>query len=290
AGSISAGKKAQWPEQGMSVAIAQSRFDLDAWDRITKEFAAPPSAKGQTAPPLFPRVRYLQLVAGQATLLGMDLTDLSYSFWQDGPLDWRADIDASEAAGKLAWTEVDGKVQGPVLAVFDYLAIGSSDATDASPDTDPGAAETDNDSASDTGVHDDIVVPAVSLQINHLDFHGMPLGALTMDGVPHDSGEVWELEALTLSAPGMELSGEGQWRLRGSQRGVTLDVVAQTSDMGGYLERIGFADTMAQGQGTVEAAIQWLDLPWTMDETRLSGDIRFSIKDGRLNTINSDAA
>src|SRR5699024_3166775 len=275
AGSISAGQSAQWPEQGMSVAIAQSRFDLDAWNRIIKEFAAAPRTKDQTAPPLFPEVRYLQLDAGQATLLGMDLTDLSYRFWQDGPLDWRADIDADEAVGKLAWTEVGGEVQGPVLAVFDYLAIGSNDAKDASSDTDSKATDTGSGSANDTWVHDDIVVPAVSLQINHLDFHGMPLGALTMEGVPHDSGEVWELEALTLSAPGMELSGDGQWRLRGGQRGVTLDAVAQTSDMGGYLERIGFGDNMAQGQGTDEAAIRWLDLLLAIDATRLSGAIRY---------------
>lgn len=294
AGSISVGEKAQWPEEGMSVAISQPEFDLDAWDDVTKEFSVTDTSSNNTEAstlPLFPKVRYLQLDASEARLLGMDLTDLAYRFWQDGALDWRADIRANEAVGQLAWIEMDGKPQGPVHGVFERLQIGASDKLDDTTQKGSAAADSTTErSTQNASVHDAVNIPAISLQVHNLEFYGMDLGSLTLDGVPDAAGEVWELQGLTLQAPGMELAGTGKWRLAGNNRGLTLNISAQTSNMGSYLDQIGFVDVMHGGKGEASASIRWLDLPWSMDATRLDGNIQFSINDGRLNTINSDAA
>ena len=294
AGSISVGQKAQWPERGLSAAVELPSFDLDAWDTVIREFSASETEAGQASAssaqqsdkPLFPKVRQFQAQTQKGRLLGMDMDNLSYRVWQDGALDWRADIHSDQAVGELGWMEIDGEIDGPIHAVFEQLEIGEPEAARTT-EEDEQSAGSDSDR---TIFKEDLQVPPVSLSVNQLSLYGVHVGSLELEGVPDDQGQAWELETFELVSPDARTSGEGKWQLRGPTRGIRLDTQTTVSDMGAWMDQMGFEDVMSGGQGDIQASMQWFDLPWSMDERRIDGQVQFDLADGRLSTVNSDAA
>lgn len=270
------------PPQGLHVSIAQPAFDADAWDAIVRELSAPAGQGAADANPVLPPLADLRLAATQANMLGMALDDLDYHLAQVQPGQWRADIRAWQAQGSVRWAQQGGRVEGPLQAVFQRLALGESGASSAR-------------WQDDTAQEDDappVQIPDVNLKVAQLSFQGRALGELIASGssTHEDGGRIWHLHQVTLSSPSAHLEGKGLWRLRGPFRGLTLDATIDVSDLGDYLAQIGFPDLVQGGEGTVHGLLQWHDLPWRADIDKLSGDLEFKLAKGRLNTVNSHTA
>jgi len=275
-GHIEAGMAVTPVGDGLMVGISQPVFDAGVWDAIIDEFT-PSQATPSRAwlPPLVG----LQLQADQARLLGADLTQVQLALQRDGPLDWQAKLNANEATGHLQWMEIEGEINGPVHADFKRLALGNK------PGEAPAQSATDASS-----LPDDINVPELVLNVEELILAGRHLGRLQLQGVNEQAGRVWRLTELALSSPAADLTGSGRWFLTGEHRGLLLDATADVRDLGAYLDQIGFADVMTGGAGTVEADIQWLDLPWNFDANQIVGNVQFEFQEGRLSTVHSETA
>lgn len=284
AGNLGVGRVAEWSDSGLNVDIEHPVFDGDAWNAITQEFVGTEHTDNNS--PLFPRIHNLRLQTQSGRLLGLPLDELTYTVKRQTQHDWRADISSTQTAGTLTWREEGGKVQGPVQAVFHRLAYGS-----ASRDkTSSGSSQEVAPQPAERSVTDDLRIPAINLIIENFSMYGRQVGKLALVGVNEDRGDTWRLEQFALSSPSMHLEGRGVWRLRGEERGLTLDANADVSDLGDYTDQIGFQDMLSGGAGQVKGKIYWHDLPWTFDVNNIDGDISFEFSKGRLSTINSKSA
>lgn len=279
AGRVGVGRVAEPIDTGMNVDIEHPVFDGDAWDAITREFDSPDISDGEGT---FPEIRSLRVQTAQGRLLGLPLDQLTYTMKQQDANGWRADISSTQTAGTLNWTRENGVIQGPVQAVFHRLAYGH----DSAEDTD----ESEADESEGLPVDEELRIPAINLIVENLKLYGRDVGKLALVGVNEDQGDTWRLEQFALSSPSAHLEGRGVWRLRGPDRGLTLDAEADVSDLGDYFDQIGFKDVLSAGAGMVEIDINWHDLPWRLDVSEIDGRISFEFTKGRLSTMNSRSA
>src|SRR5699024_9953439 len=189
-----------------------------AWEAIIDEFAP---SEASPSPPWLPQLLSMEVQADQARLLGTDLTQVRLALQRDGPLDWRADLQANEATGRLQWMEAEGKINGPLQADFKRVALGD----DNKPNSSKNAKEA-------SALPDDIDVPELNLTVEELILSGRHLGRLQLHGVSEQAGRVWRLSELALTSPPADLLGAGRWVLSGEHRGLVLDATADVRDLG----------------------------------------------------------
>lgn len=283
AGSLGIGKRPAPLDSGLRLDILYPSIDLDAWDTAITEFSTPLTQAGrdsaqQPERPLLPDVGELRLQAKQARVQGLSLDELTFTARRPQPAQWRVDISSSQTAGTLIWREANGRVAGHVDAVFDRLSLGSE--------------TTDTQNEGDEGLHvdEDLDFPAVNLHVKNFRLYGRHVGELSLVGVNQERGRLWRLDELKLVSPHASLAGSGLWRLRGAQRGLTLDAQATIGDLGAYLEQIGFKDLAHQGKGTLQGHFEWRNMPWEFSKRDLNGKMEFKLEKGRLSTLNSQSA
>lgn len=280
-GVLGVGREAQPIDAGLNVDIEHPVFDGDAWDVITREFSS--SDDGDAERAVFPTVRSLRVQTAHGRLLGLPLDELTYTVKQLADAQWRADISSTQTAGTLTWQQENNQIQGPVQAVFHRLAYGDNS------DKDDVTSEQQNESEQGS-IDDDLRIPAINLVVENLSVYGRHVGELTLVGTNEDRGDIWRLEQFALSSPSAHLEGRGMWRLRGPQRGLTLDADVDVSDLGDYFDQIGFKDLLSAGEGNVQLEIDWHDLPWSLDVGKIDGSLNFEFTNGRLSTLNSKSA
>lgn len=285
AGSLAIDRKADLPISGMNIDAQFAFADMDAWEAVADDFSQTLSGKAfKPSRPLLPSLRQLRLQARQLRYKGMTLDSATLTAAQPAPDRWRVDIDSQQTVGTILWNEGIGKAPGNVDARFKRLALGSADKAVVNPDeSKPDDTETLSDDALD-------MVPAVQLQVDKFSLYGRPFGSLTVRGVNQAGGKTWRLESFSLVSPTAKISGSGQWRLRGQNRGVTLDALAKISNLGRYMNQLGFADMVENGNGTVKGQFTWRNMPWRFDIADLSGKIETRMQAGRFVTVNSNSA
>lgn len=283
-GVLGVGREAQWIDAGLNVDIEQPAFDGDAWYVISGEFDS--SSDVEAGGAVFPAIRSLRVQTAHGRLLGLPLDELTYTVKHLAGIDWRADISSTQTAGTLTWKLENNETQGPVQAVFHRLAYGDDlERNDAHSEQNGLAAE-----PAEPFLDDELRIPAINLIIENLSWHGRHVGKLALVGVNEDQGDTWRLEQFVLSSPSAHLEGGGVWRLRGPQRGLTLDAEVDVSDLGDYFDQIGFKDVLNDGEGSVQMQIDWHDLPWSFDVKKIDGTLGFEFTKGRLSTLNSKSA
>src|SRR5690606_9447220 len=105
-----------------------------------------------------------------------------------------------------------------------------------------------------------------------------------------DSQSSWRLSELTMDSPGLQLRGEGLWKLSGSERGLGLDARIQVDDLGQYFDFAGKPELMQAGRGEILTHLNWKRLPWSLNLENLEGEIHVDLNKGRLNRIQSRSA
>lgn len=279
AGALGVNQAVDLPEAGMMLDLRYSTVDIDAWKRLITEFSNTlPGVEQARSRPLLPAIRQLRLQADKVVFQGAVLDTLTFTASHPEPQQWRVDISSSQTAGTLLWRVAHGRIAGHVDANFDRLSLGAEQNA-SSP------AESD-----ELQFDDELDIPGVNLHVRKFRLYGRDVGELSLVGVNQSRGDLWQLERLTLKSPSAELTGSGVWRLRGANRGLSLDAVAHITDLGSYLDQIGQKDVMKAGQGTVTGRLEWHNMPWALSVADLEGEITFNLSKGRFSMLNSYSA
>lgn len=275
------------PPRGFDIDILQPTVNLDEWRRVYDEFSTPVRGAAMRYAKLFPDLRQLRIASPHVELAGIELDNATISVApaQAGtPGDWRIDLDSTQSAGTILWREASAGQAGSVVADFQRLALGQADGGKKT-ETSGNAKEDDTWTAEGK-----LDIPAVSLQVAQFTLYGHPLGKLAVHGINQARGRMWKLDKLRLSSPAFELDGTGEWTLSGPDRGLALRATAKTSDLGGYLDRIGFKNLMRKGQGTLSGSLRWGNLPWAYDKSDLNGQFDIALRKGSFNYQDSRTA
>lgn len=279
AGALGVNQKAVLPKSGLILDLSYPVVDVDAWNDLLDEFSNTLPGAGQARrQPLLPDIQKLRLQADKVLYKGLMLDTFTFAAHRPQAQQWRADISSSQTAGTLFWREANGRIAGRVDANFDRLSLGSEQTGSHSR------------TASDFQVDDELDIPGINLHVRKFRLYGRDVGELNLVGVNQERGHLWRLESLTLKSPSAELSGSGMWRLSGANRGLSLDAQAHITNLGDYLDQIGYKDMMKAGEGTVRGKLEWRNMPWNFSKTDLNGEIEFSLRKGRFSSLNSYSA
>ena len=204
-------------------------------------------------------VTALSMRAGTLVAIGREFHDVAVRAQFDGRRTWRADVTARELAGEIAWRS---EGQGLVRARLKHLI---------QPDRAPGGSAQD-DAASE--------LPALAIIADSYTFNGNELGRLELRAVNEAKG--WRLDKLELASAEGTLSATGLWNpARGAGR-TELEVKADVKDVGKYLERFGYPETVAKGTATLAGTVQWAGPVYRIDYGTLVGSLDLKAEKGQF--------
>jgi uncharacterized protein (TIGR02099 family) len=284
-GFVGLNRKTRLLPDGLDVDIFAPNINIDQWRGVYADFAdssgGPPGWKGS----LFPPVRRISVESPHIKVAGATLDKAMFTAQpakaEKGAQAWRIDLSSSQSAGTVFWYRAQGDRPGRISAKFERLALGGGSGK-ATP-----ARQEDTDAWKvDKKLH----VPAISLHVDRFSVYGHALGSLSVEGVNASNGDQWNLNKLHLGDDAFRLSGRGQWRLDGPDRGLSLQTTAKVSNLGKYLDQMGFKQIMQGGKGTITADVSWRDLPWSYRTQGLNGVFDIDLKDGTFNYQDSRTA
>ena len=205
-------------------------------------------------------VNALSLRAGTLVAVGREFHDVAVRAQFDGRRTWRADVTARELAGEIAWRP---EGQGLVRARLKHLIH---------PERAPGAASSDEIARE---------LPALAVTADSYTFNGNELGRLELRAVNEPKG--WRLDKLELASAEGTLSATGLWDPSGRGPGSTqLEVKADVKDVGKYLERFGYPQTVAKGTATLGGTVQWAGPVYRIDYGTLTGSLDLKAEKGQF--------
>ncbi|CCJ58675.1 conserved hypothetical protein [Bordetella bronchiseptica MO149] len=277
-GALGVNRAASLPQRGLTVAATLPELDLDAWDAMKADFDEPSSGRRQPSRvPLLPQPDQINLAADRLRVAGYTLDDLKLAAQRPTASQWRVTVDSRQALGTLEWTEASGAIAGRVTGRFKRLALAGEEDTRQEED----ALSAGND------LED---IPAIDLQAEEFSLYGKQLGSLQLIGTNMERGRLWRLDKLQIANDAARLDATGNWRLDGTQRGLTVQANAEFSDLGKFLDRVGLPQTVGGGKGSLEGTVTWRNLPWSHNLAELEGKARVSLDNGRFLHVNSRAA
>jgi uncharacterized protein (TIGR02099 family) len=279
-GSLGVNAHPDLPVSGFVLDIKERFLDLDAWSVVLDDMSGSQSAGHRVqADSVLPALATARVQSDNARFLDMPLEYLTLTAMRTPEQQWRVDVSSSETAGTLFWRQARGKAAGRIDAQFDRLALGQQ-------------TEQPSHGAEDSGmqVAENLDIPAINLHVKDLTLYGSKVGELTVMGMNEARGQLWRLDELRVSSPWATFTGSGMWRLRGPQRGLTLDINGDVKDMGAYLEQLGHKDVMSAGAGKVSAKLEWKNMPWAFSRADLNGSLSFNLAKGRFSAVNSHTA
>ena len=196
-----------------------------------------------------------------------------------GP-DWTATLASRQAQGRLGWRGTEQDQAGKVVAHLSRLSLEPSDAPEA--ERELAARE-----IADRAVEDISSIPAIDLSVDALSVYGRALGSLVLSGTNLNNGDQWRLDTMRLSNPDAVMNMNGMWTARGDDRGLAANLKLNVRDLGRLLGRLGHADIVREGEGTIDARITWRNSPWTHRFRDIDGDLDVDLRKGRLPQLQS---
>ena len=176
-----------------------------------------------------------------------------------GAKGWSATVLADELAGKLDYQPGAGGKLVARLARFRIPGL--------APGHQAGVAQEAKD------------LPALDLSAEHFTFRGKALGRVAV--VANHAGTKWRIERISMTSPDASMSGSGAWS-DGSAPLTDLTFELKTSNIGKFLDRIGYKGLMRDGKATLGGSVSWNGDPLTIDYPSLTGALTLDAKDGRF--------
>ncbi|HEX7386141.1 MAG TPA: AsmA-like C-terminal region-containing protein, partial [Castellaniella sp.] len=272
---------------GLQVDIVYPLFDLDVWNRLVDEFSIVRRTKeykaGKIRRTLWPDLRSFSVQADQLRLLGTRLDQAVLRVVRSSDDAWSMNVRSRQTTGTVKWQELDGRVQGKMSARFAHLSLGDDprDNNALLPD-----AQVDEEASFD----DDLEIPAIVLQADRFDLYGHSMGALSLEGERDGIRHIWTLKRLSIAHGKTQLQGTGTWRLRGLDRGLSLNAHVQTDDLGAWMDQAGWKNMLVGGAGSLKGDFTWRNLPWTHNKEDLQGALQISLDKGRFPRLGTHTA
>jgi len=234
------------PERGVLVYGSTAALDLDRWRSV---FAGGGSG-GSTLPVS------VELKAARLDLLGKRVQNVAVRASGDAS-GWSAVVDADELAGQLTY-RAEGA--GRLVARLLHLAV---------PTPAPGKAAPAPARASD--------LPALDVAADSFNLRGKNLGRLELVAVP--DGDDWRIDTLRLASADATLDAKGRWR---AGQATDLDFSLHAADVGKFLARIGYPNTVLGGKAELAGSLTWAGEPSSIDYQSLTGELKLTAEDGQF--------
>ncbi|WP_158219835.1 YhdP family protein [Ideonella sp. A 288] len=223
------------------------------------------------------RPKAIELEALSLTLASRRLTHLTLSLARTtAPAPgWRAQVDADQLRGEVAYLEPRGPADaGRVRARLARLSLPQSEADSVEGLLDQAPAS----------------VPALDLEAEEFELRGRKLGKLSVEAVNRSRGGVasareWRLNRLALQSADTDLQATGQWahaQPGDARRHMNLDFTLNTPNAGALLERLGFGKVIRGGKGGLEGQVSWAGSPLGLDLPTLSGRMNVALEAGQF--------
>lgn len=297
------------PAAGVHGRVQMERVDADAWGKVLdagwggqlKAHAKQDVAVNEAAAPVTAAMGgYLpdQIVMQTPLLTFANRTfeSLVMEGEREGRL-WKLSLSTRQLGGYVEYLQSANGGPGGIKARLSHLTVAPANIEEvgnyvrqtADPQTLPfldiDAAQVDL-----AGYKFDRVVLRASNSVQ-----GRPAGAkLVDDALAPGARNVWRIHELTARMPNGRLQGNGTWGVdapsenRGLQpadlakRFVSLNVRAQTSDLGAVLAHFGYPGVVRGGEGSMSGAIRWDGSPVAFDMETLAGGLQLDMRKGHI--------
>jgi len=239
-----AGETPRIPERrGMTLRGTLPALDLDRWLPL---FAEAGGAEGAS----------YDLKIGVLDALGKRMRAVTMQGATDAT-GWSASMDTTEFAGDLVFrTEGSGRL----VARMKRFSV-----PEDAPGVKPGESTKD--------------LPALDIVADEFTHRGRRLGRVEVQA--QHEGRNWRIDKLAMTNPDSSLSGTGTWQQgEGSRTSITFRL--EVSDVGQFLDRLGYRDHLKGGRGKLQGPISWNGDPLTLDYATLSGKLEMQAEDGRF--------
>jgi len=200
----------------------------------------------------------VDLKIGALDFAGRRLNDFSIRAGTSGNV-WIANVAAKELEGEIAWRP-EGR--GRIVARLKRFTMPEPAAGDAAP-----AESLTN-------------LPELDIIADSLSVRGNSLGKLELVAVNQRLD--WRIQKLILTGPESTLTATGVWRNWTVQPTVNATVTLDVSDVGKYLDRIGYPRTVQRGSAKLEGTVSWAGSPQSIDLATLSGNLSLDAKKGQF--------
>jgi uncharacterized protein (TIGR02099 family) len=249
-GAVGLNEPPRLPEKGIVISGNAPELDLDQWLQV---FGGAAGAQAQ--------LTSLNLKVGALDVYGKRINDVTLRAGFQGS-DWLANIDARELEGDVRWRSL-GK--GRVSAHLSHFTF---------PEPTPGKLAGDTPSKE---------LPGLDIVADNLVARDKKLGRLELSAV--NEGRDWRIDKLTLTTPESQLSADGLWQGVAAQQRTSLNLKLEISDVGKYLERVGYPGSMQRGSAKLQGKLAWAGNPQTIDYASLSGDLSLNAEKGQFRKI-----
>ncbi|MCF6217938.1 MAG: TIGR02099 family protein [Gammaproteobacteria bacterium] len=208
-------------------------------------------------------VRSVKLKLGELELFDQQLQSVDLTAtqlaWQ-----WFIDIDSPQAKGRIALSEQ--LLQNPIVAEMEYLHLNKLSKAEPQQSQEP---------------FDMWKLPPLQIQVKSFSYDTLPLGAMRLKSRWLEGG--YQLEELLLHPDSAELRLEGTWHAEPLPLGVSsLKLRLESSDISRTISGLGFAGTIKNGEGYVNATIDWLGGLSEFEVAEIDGKIDFKLENGRI--------
>jgi uncharacterized protein (TIGR02099 family) len=196
---------------------------------------------------------------------GRRLNDVSLRAGTRGAM-WIANVAAKELEGEITWRP---EGLGRIVARLKHFSM---------PEATPGRGE-------GAPLRD---LPALDIVADKLTVNSTDLGRLELVAV--NKALDWTIENLVLTGPESTIKAKGAWQNWTLQPSVNVNVSVEVSDVGKYLERMGYSQVVRSGTVNLEGNISWAGSPQSIDVATLSGKLALEAKNGQFFKADPGAA
>jgi uncharacterized protein YhdP len=127
-------------------------------------------------------------------------------------------------------------------------------------------------------------VPAVNFEVEQFAYDELELGKTIVKVVPHD--EKVAIQEISVTCDLFVITGDGAW----SEGGNTFfNLKLFSPNLGGMMQRLGFASVIQGGETGVEGKVWWAGSPATLSLAGLNGELGLTIKDGTIIDVDPGA-
>lgn len=250
-GVISLNEPAVLPDrEGITVTGSLAYLDLDRWRTLVDGDGVDGASSLS-----------LDLKIAALDFAGRRLNDLAIRAGTSGSV-WIANVTAKELDGEIAWRP---EGQGRIVARLKRFTMPEP----ASGDADAAKLSTN--------------LPELDIVADNLIVHDSNLGKIELVAVnPVNQKLDWRIEKLILTGPESALTADGVWRNWAAQPSVDVKVKLEVSDVGKYLDRMGYPRTVQRGSAKLEGNISWAGSPQSIDFPTLRGKLTLDAKKGQF--------
>ena len=253
-GGVAVGMPLQVPASGLSLRVATDALDVDAWRALGEQ-----AGQDQASLP------WSELDVRAASLRAFDyeLKDFELAAARNGEA-WGGRVASDLIEGGFAWH--DGR-QGTLALRLEHLRLGRRDAAESE------LVRLLRAEAAQTSL------PDMDVVADHFYLNDRDLGRLDLQA-RNEAGE-WVIDSASIASADAQLTARGRW-LPQAEPLTQLAVRLEAVNLGNFLARMGYPDTVRRGTALLTGELAWRGVPTRIDYPSLDGSFRVEARSGRF--------